>query len=194
MGLLAIHERRHVATEAGLDAEAVVRLGCLVDQPALCILSRWVSLNATLVGLVEGLGSDPLGRMLGPHRLRLLQDPLEAVNQVLVVLVAVEHVEAGQYELVLLLNEPVEELDVLFVSKVVVSQAIDEQEELLLVLWDRRHGSLHKGPELLREPGQLRAELLLIDGSGDVAVDLSEHVHVLLQDQRLKEAGHLLVQ
>jgi hypothetical protein len=77
---------------------------------------------------------------------------LEAVDQVLVVLVAIEHVEAGQYELVLLLDEPVEKLYVLLVSEVVVGKAVHELEQLLLVLRDGRHRSLHEGPELLCEP------------------------------------------
>ena len=123
-----------------------------MDHPALRLLSQGISLNTTLVGLIERLGRDFLGLVLPSHCLRLLQDSLEAVDQVLVVLVAVEHVEAGQYELVLLLNEPVEKLNVLLVSEVVVGKAAHELEQLLLVLWDGRHRSLHEGPELLCEP------------------------------------------
>jgi len=151
-GLLAIHEWRDVAAEGWLSAEAVVWLRSLVDHPALRLLSQGISLNTTLVGLIERLGRDFLGLVLPSHCLRLLQDSLEAVDQVLVVLVAVEHVEAGQYELVLLLNEPVEKLNVLLVSEVVVGKAAHELEQLLLVLWDGRHRSLHEGPELLCEP------------------------------------------
>ena len=109
------------------------------------------------------------------------------------ILVAVKDVEAGQHEFVLLLNEPIEELNVLLVCEVVVGEAVYELQQLLLVLWDGRHWPLHEGSKLLREPRELRAKLLLVDGPGYVAIDLSEDVHVLLQDKRLQKAGHLFV-
>lgn len=65
-----------------------------MGKPALPWLPDVFSLEAALISLVKRLRGNSLGCILEPHRFRLFEDPLEAVNQVLVVFIAVEDVEA----------------------------------------------------------------------------------------------------
>ena len=73
---------------------------------------------------------------MNSHRFGLLKDSLQRVNQVLVVLVALKDFKCGEDELVLVLNQLLEELDVIWVSEVVAGKAVDVVDQLLLALWE----------------------------------------------------------
>lgn len=141
-------------------------------------LSHGLSLHAVLIRLVKRLGCDLLEVV--SHSFGLLENSLKAINKVLVVLVAIKDIKAGEHELILLLDQFVQELDVLLVSKVIIRERVHKLKQLLFVLWNWRHWPLHEGSELLRQSDELGAKLLLVNGSSDVAIDLSENVNVFL--------------
>lgn len=80
------------------------------------------------------------------------------------VLVTLKDIEAGQHELVLLLDEFVQQLYVIRVTEVISRQAIhivNKQPLLLLWLWGLR--SLHVCSQLLCQSGELVAKFSLTD-------------------------------
>lgn len=83
---------------------------------------------------VEGFGCNLL--IMESVLSGLVQDSLKTVNKVFVVFVAFKHVERRQDELILLIDESAEDFNVVLVLEVVVSQAVDKLEQLLLVLWN----------------------------------------------------------
>lgn len=132
-------------------AKVMGRLWSIVDLDSFsCCSVVLVPHSTILIILIESGGSDPL--ILQAHRLALVQDPLQAVNQILMVFIAVKYVEAAQHKFVLFLNKLVEKFDIFFFCEVVPGQAVYELQQLLLVLRDRRHWSFHVGAHLLGKP------------------------------------------
>jgi len=64
----------------------------------------------------------------------------------------------------------------------VPGQSADDLRQLLLVLGNWRHRSLHKGSLVLGQPEQPLGQLLLFDGPCYVAVDQSEYIHIFIQN------------
>jgi len=89
--------------------------------------------------LVERSRSDFRRVALGPE---LLENPLKTIDQVVMILITIENIEAGEDELVLFLNKLVQQINVFFVIEMINRQTVDELKKLLLVLRDGRHRSL----------------------------------------------------
>jgi hypothetical protein len=64
--------------------------------------------------------------VLQTHRFALVQDPLQTVDQILMVFVTVEYVKTAQDKFIFFLNKFVEELDVLLLREMVASEAVHE--------------------------------------------------------------------
>ena len=102
------------------------------------------------VRLVDGLAGRPLPRVgivevrshhgasVQAHGFRFVQDTLERVDEVVVVLVRLEDVEAGQDELILLLDQLVQKLDVIRVAEMEPSQRVHILQKLILLSWQGR--------------------------------------------------------
>jgi len=109
------------------------------------------------------------------------------------ILVAVEYVKAWEYKLILLSDKFIEELNVIFVFEVISCQAVHERKELLLVFGNWWKRAIHACHYLLGETDEFGAEFLVVDGSGDVAVDQAEDFDVFFEDQSLEERRCVLV-
>lgn len=116
-----------------LLAQAVdlMRLRRVRHEWLIAVVKAGWELGMTFVLLEKRVGHNSLE--LEAVLLVLIQDALEAVDEVFVVFVAVEHVEAGEHKLVLFVDEAVEQLNVLSIFEVVFSQTIYELQQLLLV-------------------------------------------------------------
>ena len=93
------------------------------------------------------------------HRLRFVNNPLQTVNQIFVVLVAVKYIKGRKNEFVFIVDQLLQQLNVIWVSKVVTSETVDVRHELLFAFG---HGALWAftvGSQLLRNSIQLEAEL-----------------------------------
>jgi hypothetical protein len=82
------------------------------------------------------------------HCLRLFKDSVQTVNQVVMVLVALEHIEARKHELVLLLDQLVQQLDVVRVTEVIASKTVYIVQQLVLLSRKWRLGSLNISAKL----------------------------------------------
>ena len=108
------------------------------------------------------------------------------------IFVRVKDVEAAEDELVLFGDEAVQEVDVVLVLEVVLGQAVDELEELLLVLRDGRHGSVEAHHDLLSKAVELGAEGLLVDGVRHEVVDQPEDFTIFFQNEIFELVGGIL--
>ena len=109
------------------------------------------------VRLVDGLAGRSLPRVVvvkvrshhgasvQAHRLRFVQDALERVDQVVVILVRLEDVEARQDELILLLDQLVQKLDVVRVAEMEPSQRVHILQKLIFLSWQWRLWPLQIG-------------------------------------------------
>ena len=86
-------------------------------------------INSLTSGPLPGIAGVEAGRHhespVESHCLRLLEDALQGVDQVVVVLVRLEHVETRQNEFVLLLDQFVQELNIVRVGKMESSKGIN---------------------------------------------------------------------
>ena len=111
------------------EAKIVVRLRRLMHLdpfPRQSVIQLLIMLPAgpVLIVLIEGWGRDLL--VLQTHRFALVQDPLQTVDQILMVFVTVEYVKTAQDKFIFFLNKFVEELDVLLLREMVASEAVHE--------------------------------------------------------------------
>lgn len=96
------------------------------------------------------------------------------------ILVALKDIETWQHEFILLLDELVQQLDVVRITEMVPRQAIHIVQQLILLPRQRRLRTLDVSAELLGQSAKLVCQLLLIDGSGQVAVDHFENFYIFL--------------
>lgn len=123
----------------GRHPKAVVRLRRLVDGSAVAIslahrLARYVlpGPRLLLIQLTTAISSIPT----------LVQQSLQAIDEAVVILVAIEDVKDSVDELVLLLDESIQQVLIFFIVEVVASQLFNELEQLLFVLRNGRHWPL----------------------------------------------------
>ena len=170
--------------------------GCLVT-----IGSQIGAANAVLQGtampcrvvvVVERSRRDALH--VDAHGLRLLENALQAVDQVLVVVVALVDVKHSQNQLVFVLNQLLQQLNVIRVSESIASQQVHLVHQVLLPLGQWALWPLEVRTEGLRERGQLVGQLNVCDQSVDVDIEHLLDVDVFLEDESLDHACSLLFQ
>lgn len=98
------------------------------------------------------------------HLFRLLKDPLQRVDEVVVVFITLKDIEAREYELVLLLDELVQQVDVVrIVVEMVAGEGVDELKELILPPRDGGLRALDVCGQLLRKSDESEAQLSVTD-------------------------------
>lgn len=112
----------------------------------------------------------------------LVKNPLETINQVFVIFITVKHIKTRQNELVLVVDQEVQKINIILVFEVVPGKAVHELKQLLLVLGNWRHWSVHPSHDLLSVSYQSGTQFLVFNGSGKVAIDQSEDINVLLKN------------
>ena len=95
--------------------------------------------------VVERGGCDALH--VDAHGFGLLEDALQAINQVLVVIVTLIDIKDCQDIVIFILDELLEELDIVWISEVVTGKHVDLVHQVLFALWQGTLRSLEVSTE-----------------------------------------------
>ena len=89
-----------------------------------------------------------------PFSLGLVNDPLQPIDQVLLVFVAFKHIKCGEYKLILILDQLLQNQHIVWILEMFAGKTIDEVHQLLLALWQWTLGSLKVWIQLLSKSGE----------------------------------------
>ena len=167
-----------------------MRKASLLGKGRDLVTIDWPSLTIFII-LIKSRGHNLL--IMKPIRLGFVENSLKTINKILMILITIKDIKARKHKFIFLLNELVEILNIFFVIEMISCEAVYKLKQLLFILWNRRHRSFHVRAHLLSKSDELYAQLLFIDGSGNEAVDESEHVQVFFEDQRLQQTRCLFI-
>ena len=86
--------------------------------------SLWISSCLRFIILVESWWSDFL--RICSTRFLLLENPLQTINQILMILITIKHIKTRKYKLILFLNKLIQQFNIFLVCKVIIREAVEE--------------------------------------------------------------------
>jgi hypothetical protein len=99
------------------------------------IVAHWSGVLRTRPGSLVVEGGSCHGLKMQTHCFRLLEDPVQTVNEIVMILVTLKDIETGQDEFVLFLDEFVQQLDVIWITEMVSSKTVHIVKQLVLLAW-----------------------------------------------------------
>lgn len=154
--LLPLGDIRCLVSHRGLTVGWRVKLLLSWLHDHICLIDRILSHSLPRVVIcVEAWGGHAAA--VKAHLFRFLQDALERVNQVVVIFIRFKDVEARQNKLVLFLDQLIQKLHVVCISKMIPSQWVHILKKLILLPGKRWLGSLYVCRKLRCEAGETEA-------------------------------------